>query len=46
MGYIQDENLNFLKYCDNNDLDILVKYLTEDKNGTSRLTETLTISDG
>ncbi|RYU47762.1 DUF3944 domain-containing protein [Aliivibrio finisterrensis] len=40
--YKQDKNLEVLRYADNEMLSILVKYLTTDKNGKTRYTETLT----
>lgn len=40
-----DKDLEFLKKCDNDDLVILVDYLTKDKKGNTRLTEGLTGSD-
>ncbi len=36
---------NFLKYCSNEDLDLLVTYLIKDKDGNPRLTEELTYTD-
>ena len=39
---LQDPDLEFLAYCDNEDLDILVNYLTKAKDGNRRLTEDLT----
>ena len=42
MAYREDLDLNFLKNCENDDLDILVKYLISDKDGNKRLTEELT----
>jgi len=43
--YRNDPDLAFLQFCDNEDLEILVKYLTEDKDGDSRLTEDLTLEE-
>ena len=40
-----DKDLEFLKKCDNDDLVVLVDYLTKDKKGNSRVTEALTGSD-
>lgn len=45
MAYREDEDLNFLQYCDNDDLGILVDYITKGKNGGERLTEFLTLSE-
>ena len=42
MNYRDDADLEFLKDCDNEDLDILVTYLTKGKNGEARLSEELT----
>lgn len=42
MAYRQDEDLSFLELVDNEDLDILVKYITTGKNGETRFTEELT----
>jgi uncharacterized protein YaaW (UPF0174 family) len=43
--YRYDSDLEFLKNCSNEDLDVLVTYLTKDKDGSTRLTEELTSSD-
>lgn len=43
MSYRDDADLEFLKDCDNGDLDVLVTYLTKGKNGELRWTETLTV---
>jgi len=40
--YRGDSDLEFLKKCDDNDLGILVDFLTKDKEGTLRITEQLT----
>lgn len=40
-----DKDLEFLKKCDNDDLVVLVDYLTKDKKGNPRLTEALTGSE-
>ena len=45
LTYRKDEDLNFLKLCDNDDLDILVKYIIQDKDGDERFTEELTTED-
>lgn len=42
INYRGDENLEFLKYCDNDDLEILVNYLIYDENKKLRTTEELT----
>jgi len=44
MAYRQDNDLDFLKYASREDLDILVKYLTQDDKGNYRTTEELTMS--
>ena len=36
-SYIYDVDLEFLKNCSNEDLGVLVEYLTKDKDGTLRL---------
>jgi len=40
--YRKDPDLEFLQFCDNEDLEILVNYLTKDKNDGTRLTQELT----
>ncbi|ANP69917.1 DUF3944 domain-containing protein [Clostridium tyrobutyricum] len=45
MMYRYDTDLEFLKYCSNEDLDLLVTYLIKDKDGNPRLTEELTYTD-
>lgn len=40
--YRNDKDLELLRYADNEMLSILVKYLTIDKDGKTRFTETLT----
>jgi len=45
MAYRPDPDLEFLQHVENYDLDILVKYLTTDKDGSTRLTEELTIAE-
>lgn len=42
MAYKLDEDLEFLQYCNNGSLDVLVETLTKDKNGKLRSMETLT----
>lgn len=42
MGYRKDKDLEFLQYCDTEDLQVLVDYLTKDKDGRFRFTEELT----
>ena len=39
--YRIDPDLNFLQFCDNKDLEVLVNYLTKDKDGTLRFAEEL-----
>lgn len=43
--YRYDPDLEFLRNCSNDDLDVLVTYLTKDKDGSARLTEELTGND-
>lgn len=45
MGYRKDDDLEFLRECTSQDLDILVTILTKDSAGTVRLTEELTLSE-
>ncbi|HDY7707092.1 TPA: DUF3944 domain-containing protein [Vibrio vulnificus] len=40
--YKQDKDLELLRYADNDMLGVLVNYLTTDKDGKTRYTETLT----
>ena len=42
MAYLEDKNLEFLQYCSTEDLQVLVDYLTKDKDGDLRVSETLT----
>ncbi len=42
MKYLDDPDLTFLAFCNNDDLDILVQYLTKTKKGNKRFNETLT----
>lgn len=42
MGYRKDKDLEFLQYCDTEDLQVLVDHLTKDKDGGFRFTEELT----
>lgn len=42
MKYRDDEALNFLRFCSDDDLDPLVAYLTKDKDGSPRWSEALT----
>lgn len=44
MAYLDDKDLEFLKDCSNNELEILVNILTKDKDGITRPTESLTFS--
>lgn len=41
----EDKDLEFLAFCKNEDLQILVDYLTTDKDGKKRYLENLTKSD-
>ncbi|QMV14507.1 DUF3944 domain-containing protein [Vibrio spartinae] len=41
-SYRKDKDLELLRYADNDMLEVLVKYLTTDKDGKTRYTETLT----
>lgn len=43
--YRKDDDLSFLRYADNDMLEILVKYLTTDKDGSTRYAESLTDDD-
>lgn len=45
MAYRADLDLEFLKDCDNEDLDILIAYIVKGKDGNERLTEELTTSE-
>lgn len=42
MAYLEDKNLEFLQYCSTEDLQVLVDYLTKDKDGELRVSEDLT----
>lgn len=45
MAYRSDSDLEFLAFCNNDDLEILVEVLTKDKDGETRWTEELTKSE-
>lgn len=45
MAYLEDKNLEFLQYCSTEDLQILVDYLTKDKDGQLRVSEELTTKE-
>lgn len=45
MKYRQDPGLDFLKSAEQDDLSILIDYLTKDKDGNSRYTEALTTNE-
>lgn len=45
MAYRPDTDLEFLASCDDKDLDDLVYVLTHDSDGSTRLTEELTVND-
>ena len=45
MAYLKDINLEFLQYCSTEDLQILVDYLTKDKDGQLRVSEELTTKE-
>lgn len=45
MAYRSDSDLEFLAFCSNDDLEILVEVLTKDKDGETRWTEELTMSE-
>lgn len=45
MKYREDKDLEFLKGCDQEDLDVLVQVLTKDKDGSPRFTEELTSTE-
>ena len=44
MAYREDIDLSFLQHASREDLDVLVKYLTQDEKGNTRTTEELTHS--
>jgi hypothetical protein len=44
-AYRKDNDLLFLQLYDNSDLEILVKFLTQDKKGNFLITEELTAND-
>ena len=46
MAYRNDEDLEILSIAEDNDLQILVDYLTRDKDGDLRLTEELSFAPG
>lgn len=43
--YLYDKDLEFIKFCSNDDLDILHDYIVRDKNGNNRITELITVKD-
>ena len=45
MAYLEDKNLEFLQYCSTEDLQVLVDYLTKDKDGKLRVSEDLTTTE-
>lgn len=45
INYREDPDLNFLQFCDNKDLEVLVNYLTKTKDGDSKWAEELTLED-
>lgn len=45
LKFRQDPDLVFLKYCNNEDLDVLVEYLTQNKKGEKRLNAQLVKED-
>lgn len=45
MRYRDDNDLAFLKFCENDDLEILVHFLIKGKDGNERLTETLSSNE-
>lgn len=45
MAYRDDKDLAFLQFCENDDLNLLVHFLTKDKDGDERFTEELTSND-
>jgi len=45
MTYRTDKDLEFMKHCKSEDLEILVAILTKDNDGKKRLTEELTMND-
>jgi uncharacterized protein YaaW (UPF0174 family) len=44
-GYRQDGELEFLRFCEEDDLRVLTKYLTHDKDGLERIASTLLVND-
>ncbi|MEZ4526495.1 MAG: DUF3944 domain-containing protein [Desulfobacterales bacterium] len=44
-AYREDPDLEFLRYCDNDDLDVLIKYITQDEEGNERWAELLTYDE-
>jgi uncharacterized protein YaaW (UPF0174 family) len=45
MAYREDEDLNFLKDCSNEELDIIFSILIKDEDGNPRVTEEITAND-
>ena len=45
MAYLEDKNLEFLQHCNTEDLQVLVDYLTKDKDGELRVSEELTSTE-
>jgi UPF0174 protein HP_1588 len=45
MAYLEDKNLEFLQHCSTEDLQVLVDYLTKDKDGELRVSEELTSTE-
>lgn len=45
MAYLEDKNLEFLQYCSTEDLQVLVDYLTKNKDGELRVSEELTSTE-
>ncbi len=44
-AYREDSDLKFLRYCDNDGLDVLIKYITQDEEGNERWAELLTYDE-
>ena len=45
MAYKNDENLEFLSKCTNEELEVIFNILVYDKDGETRFSELLTVSD-
>ncbi|MDK0956440.1 DUF3944 domain-containing protein [Clostridium perfringens] len=43
--YLYDKDLEFIRFCSNEDLDVLHDYILKDRHGNFRLREMLTVKD-